>query len=155
MSPVLPREPRLASELQNQTEGTRNSAVKTCLRTVPVGPEASTIVCVREKQVCPGSKNPESCLSNAEWVLNCECSQESRMMWIQQADVLQCFSWRFNAYESLSQILLLSRRAKKQLFSYFFFYYVMLFVMLHFYVIEHTFPGHVIPSVTHFSNMHS
>ena len=62
------------------------------------------------------SSNRGSCLSNAEWVLNCEDGQENRLMSVQEADVLQRLGRRFNARESISHILLLSERAKNQLF---------------------------------------
>lgn len=99
------------------------TVVRTCLQLCQSNPKQAhwfvckTSKCVQDQKPRTPVSNPESCLSNAEWVHNREYSQESRMMSIQQADVLQCLGRRFNAYESLSQILLLSRRAKKQLFS--------------------------------------
>ncbi len=65
------------------------------------------------------------------------------MMSIQKAAVLQCLSWRFDAHESISHILLLSERAKKNhLFSAIFYYFVV-FVMLQFYVIVDKFNGYL------------
>lgn len=75
-------------------------------------------------------KTPERA---GEWVRKRAQSQENRMMSVQQTDALQCLSRRFNARESLSRILLLSRTAKSSFFPLnIFFLYVMLFVMLHF-----------------------
>lgn len=51
-----------------------------------------------------------------EWVRRREQSQENRMMSVQQTDALQCLGQRFRARESLSRILLLSRRAKSSFF---------------------------------------
>lgn len=58
-------------------------------------------------------KTPERA---GEWVRKRAQSQENRMMSVQQTDALQCLSRRFNARESLSRILLLSRTAKSSFF---------------------------------------
>lgn len=93
------------------------------------------------------SSNQGSCLSNAEWVLNCEDGQENRMMSVQQADVLQCLGRRFNARESISHILLLSERAKNRPF----FSTIFTTLWFSFYVIIDT---SLIPE-THFTDLNS
>ncbi len=93
----------------------------------------------------PGTppSNQGGCLSNAEWMLTCEDSQENRMMSIQQADVLCCLSLRFKALEGISHILLLSERAKKPAFFSNSFYCFVILIMLQFYVLS------LHPSVTY------
>lgn len=86
--------------------------------------------------------NQGSCLRNAEWLLNCDDSQENRMMSIQRADGLQCRSWRFDAHESIFHILLPTERARNQLFFQQF-YYLIGFTIVEFNVIADRFNAYL------------
>ena len=87
---------------------------------------ADQFMCQKIKyEVCPGSKPGSKCspeLEVAAWEMKSVCwtvktARENRMMSIQQADVLQCLSRRFD--ESICHILLLSERATNPLSALF------------------------------------
>lgn len=90
----------------------------------------------------PPASNQGSCPRNTEWVLNCEDSQENRMMSIRQADVLQCLSWRSDAHEGIFHILLLSERTTNPFFSITLYCFTV-FVMPQFYVFVDAFKGYL------------
>lgn len=122
----------------------------TCLQVV-LQLSRSTRLQVRKRikksyRLCSGLKPTSECppglllqTDTAAWVMQSGCATADaakRTEWCPSSRPMcsTASGWRFKAHESQSQILLLSRRAKKQLF-FNHFYYVMLFVMLQFYVI--------------------
>lgn len=94
----------------------------------------------------------ECCLTNEEWMLSREDSQENRMS-IQQAAVLQCLLWTFAASWKCISYFSAFKKSQTTAFDNIFNYSVAF--ILQFYCIEDTFHTSVIVTECYFCNLYS